>query len=203
MGVVCVALIVRLVEPGSPLAGAIAGSGLALPFLLFLFLVRRMGYVKQRPFGAAIGSGTCLALTILGLYVLRRFDGVIPFSAFLLVGVASLAGSFAVLRQIGVGAIRKTSFADEPAAWTSVLRENWRYGRWMVGSTILYSISGQVQMFFAAGFLGIGCSGNIEGDDAARFGDNPSGYRCRAARAAGIVVRLWTRADRAACGRRR
>ncbi len=182
VGVVCVALIVRLVEPGSPLAGAIAGSGLALPFLLFLFLVRRMGYVKQRPFGAAIGSGTCLVLTILGLYVLRRFDGVIPFSAFLLVGVASLGGSFAVLRQIGVGAIRKTSVADEPAAWTSVLRENWRYGRWMVGSTILYSISGQVQMFFAAGFLGLGAAGIL------RATMLPASAITQAVTAAGLLV---------------
>jgi O-antigen/teichoic acid export membrane protein len=182
VGVVCVALVVRLVEPGSPLAGAIAGSGVALPFLLFLFLVRRMGYVKQRPFAAAIGSGTCLVLTILGLCALRRFDGVMPFSVFLLVGVASLAGSCAVLRQTGIGAIRKSSVVDEPTAWTSVLRENWRYGRWMVGSTILYSISGQVQMLFAAGFLGLGAAGIL------RAMMLPASVITQAVTAAGLLV---------------
>src|ERR1035438_9049517 len=56
-GVVIVALVVWLIAPASPLAGAIAGSGLALPFLLFLFLARRICYVRQLPRLATLGSG--------------------------------------------------------------------------------------------------------------------------------------------------
>jgi hypothetical protein len=161
VGVVCAGLVVWLIAPASPLAGAIAGSGLALPFLLMLFLARRICYIRQRPVIATLGSGCCFVMTVCGLYALRSFDGVSPFSVFLLVGVASLAGSCVVLRQIGIAAFRTRSVVDERIAWTSALRENWSYGRWLVGSTILYSISGQVQMFLAAAFLGLGAAGTL------------------------------------------
>ncbi len=160
VAVVCVAAIVRLVAPTSALGGAIAGSGLALPFLLSLFLARRMCYVRQRPFIAAFGSGCGLLFGLVGLYVLRHFGWLSPFSVFLLMGVASLVGSCVVLRQIGVGALREVGVCDERRiTWTSALKENWAYGRWLVGSTILYSVSGQVQMISAAAFLGLGAAG--------------------------------------------
>jgi len=159
-GVACVAVAVWLVEPASPLAGAIAGSGLALPFLLSLFLARRMCYVRQRPFTATLGSGCCLVLALIGLYMLRHFGWVSPCSVFLLVGVASLVGSGVVLRQVGVGALWEVGISDgRRITWASALRENWAYGRWLVGSTILYSVSGQVQMFLAGAFLGLGAAG--------------------------------------------
>ena len=159
-GVACVAVAVWLVEPASPLAGAIAGSALALPFLLSLFLARRMCYVSQRPFTATLGSGCCLVLALVGLYMLRHFGWVSPCSVFLLVGVASLVGSGVVLRQVGVGALWEVGISDgRRIPWASALRENWAYGRWLVGSTILYSVSGQVQMFLAGAFLGLGAAG--------------------------------------------
>jgi hypothetical protein len=161
VGVVCTGLVVRLIAPASPLAGAIAGSGLALPFLLLLFLARRICYVRQRPVIATLGSGSCFVLTVCGLYALRSFDRVSPFLVFLLVGAASLAGSCVVLRQIGIAVFRTGSVVNERIAWTSALRENWSYGRWLVGSTILYSLSGQVQMFLAAAFLGLGAAGTL------------------------------------------
>ena len=161
VSVVCAGLVVWLIAPASPLAAAIAGSGLALPFLLMLFLARRICYIRQRPVIAVLGSGSCFVMTVCGLYALRSFDGVSPFSVFLLVGVASLAGSCVVLRQIGIAAFRTRSVVDERIAWTSALRENWSYGRWLVGSTILYSISGQVQMFLAAALLGLGAAGTL------------------------------------------
>ncbi len=143
--------------PHSPLAGAILGSALALPFLLFLWLVRRMCYVLQRPPAAILGSGSCLLSVLLGLYALRTLDRLTPFSAFLLIGSGSLLGSCLVLRQIRGSAQRDSS--RPRVAWPAALRENWSYGRWLVGSTILYSVSGQVQMFLAAGFLGLGAAG--------------------------------------------
>jgi O-antigen/teichoic acid export membrane protein len=159
VGVICMAVLVRLVAPTSALSGAIAGSGVALPFLLSLFLARRMGYVRQRPVTAAVGSGCCLMLALLGLYVFRHFGWVNPFSVFVLVGVASLAGSCVILRELGVGSFREARVSGESIAWTSTLRESWTYGRWLVGSTILYSVSGQVQTFLAAAFLGLGAAG--------------------------------------------
>lgn len=150
-------VIVWRIEPQSPLVGAILGSGLALPFLLLLWLARRMCYVLRRPLTAILGSCSCLSFVFLGLYALRHFGLLGPFSAFLLIGGGSFAGSYLVLRQLGMSATRAISGAR--AAWVSVLRENWSYGRWLVGSTVFYSIAGQVQMFLTAAFLGLGAAG--------------------------------------------
>jgi O-antigen/teichoic acid export membrane protein len=182
VGVMLAALVVWRIAPTSPLAGAIAGSGLALPCLLFLFLGRRMCYVRQQPVTATLGSGVCLALTIVGLYGMRRFDQVHPFAAFVLLGVASLAGAGVVLRRIGVGVFREAAAADEPIRWTCALRENWSYGRWLVGSTILYSVSGQVQMFLAAAFLGLSAAGIL------RAMMLPAAVVTQAVTAAGLLV---------------
>ena len=150
------ALVWRFV-PQSPLVGAILGSALALPFLLFLWLARRMCYVLQRPAIATLGSGACLGVVLLGLYALRDLDWLTPFTAFLLIGGGSLAGSSLVLFQLRERLARNG--LRKQLSWQSVLRENWNYGRWLVGTAILYPISGQVQMFLAAAVLGLGSAG--------------------------------------------
>jgi O-antigen/teichoic acid export membrane protein len=160
-GVVCFSLVVWFVAPTSALAGAFAGSGLALPFLLFLFLARRMCYVTQRPLFAVLGSGCCLLLVLVGLYALRRFEGSSPFFVFLLMGAASLVGSCLILRELGLRMFRQDRSSGKRIPWGSVLAESWSYGRWLVGSTVLYSVSGQVQMFLAAAFLGLGAAGTL------------------------------------------
>ena len=80
-----------------------------------------------------------------------------PFYAFLLIAAGSLLGSLLIL-----GRINNILMDAKPEAgilWGSTLRENFSYGRWLIGSTILYSVSGQVQMFLAAAFLGLGPAG--------------------------------------------
>ena len=106
----CIAALVWLLAPESALAGAIAGSALALPFLLSLFLARRMCYVRQRPFTATLGSGCCLVLALVGLYMLRHFERVSPFLVFVLVGAASFVGSCLVFREVGVGTFHAAGF---------------------------------------------------------------------------------------------
>ena len=60
------------VEPRNPLVGAILGAAFALPFLLLLWLARRMCYVVQLPSTAVAGSGSYLGITYAGLFVLAR-----------------------------------------------------------------------------------------------------------------------------------
>jgi hypothetical protein len=182
VGVICVAWLVWRIAPNSPLGGAIAGSGLALPFMLLLFVARRICYVRRCPRVAALGSGCCLALTIAGLYGLRYLNHVSPFLVFILVGMASFAGSYEVLRRIGVSTSAVGAIGSERTTWRFVLIENWRYGRWLVGSTILYSISGQVQMFLAAGLLGLGAAGIL------RAMMLPASVMTQAVTAAGLLV---------------
>jgi len=145
------------ITPQSPLVGAIFGSALALPFLLLVWLARRMCYILQRPGIAILGSATCLATVLLGLYLLRHLNALGPFYAFLLMGAGSLLGSAVVL-----GRIKNILMQARPQMripWSDILCENFSYGRWLIGSTALYSVLGQVQMFVAAALLGLGSAG--------------------------------------------
>jgi O-antigen/teichoic acid export membrane protein len=145
-----------VVVPGSPLVGAIFGSALMLPLLLLLWLVRRMCYVLQQPGVAVAGTASYLVLIIAGLAALRHFGWATPFLSFLLMGAGSLVASGILLARF--------SFFGGPQApsdisWRSALRENWIYGRWLVGSTTLYSISNQTQTYLVAAMLGLGAAG--------------------------------------------
>jgi O-antigen/teichoic acid export membrane protein len=150
-------LVIWRVAPGSPLTGAVTGGGLALPFLLLAWLARRMCYIVQRPAMAVVGSGIYLLFVLAGLWMLWRFGRVGSFTAFLLMGCGSILTSALLFWRLGLGA-GETGVKPE-VSWRAVLRENWTYGRWLVGSTVLFSISSQTQMLLAAGLLGLGAAG--------------------------------------------
>ncbi len=144
------------VNPQNWLAGAIVGSALALPFLLWLWLVRRMCYVLQRPSTAVLGSSVYAGYVFCGLFVLHGLHRINPLSAFLVMGSGSFLAAWALWRVLGVpGGATKNEGHPLKRTW----RENWRYGRWLVGSTALSSAANQIQMFVVAGALGLGAAG--------------------------------------------
>jgi O-antigen/teichoic acid export membrane protein len=145
-----------LVRPDSPLVGAIFGSAFMLPVLLLLWLVRRMCYVLLRPSLAVAGTASYLVLIIAGLATLRYFGWATPLLAFLLMGAASLVASAVLLARIGF--FRGPGVSSD-ISWRAALREDWTYGRWLVGSVVLYSASSQVQIFFVSALLGLGAAG--------------------------------------------
>lgn len=149
--------IVWRIAPHTPLVGAVAGSGLALPFLLFLWLVRRLCYVMHRPSAAILGSAAYLSLVVSGLYLLRALGKLSPFSAFALTGSASFLAAVLVIRRLQFPSNSAQTVAH--VSWRTALRENWTYGRWLLGGTVLYSVSAQTQMVLAASLLGLGAAG--------------------------------------------
>jgi O-antigen/teichoic acid export membrane protein len=151
------AAILWRIAPQSPLVGAIAGAGAALPFLLFLWLARRMCYVLQLPALAVRGSAFYFVFAILTLFGLRYFHELSPLNVFLSTGFASLLGAVVVMRRIGMKD-RRGECRVAPSRRT-VLLENWVYGRWLVGSAVLYALCTYSQMFFVAGSLGLGAAG--------------------------------------------
>jgi O-antigen/teichoic acid export membrane protein/ribosomal protein L37AE/L43A len=146
-----------LMAPENPLGGALIGSGLALPSLLLLWLVRRMCYVLQRPSIAVLGSGFYLSFVLVGLFLLRHFDMVSPLTAFLLTGAGSLLSAAVLWRKLDNNGTQRPR--GERSMCRQVLRENWIYGRWLVGSTVLNSVSTQVQMFLVASTAGLAAAG--------------------------------------------
>jgi O-antigen/teichoic acid export membrane protein len=153
----CVAVAFALVGRAHDLAWALSGSALALPFLLLLWLVRRMCYVVHRPFMASWGSATYLIFVVLGLFLLHTNNRLSPFSAFLLIGTASVPAVVVLLRRLGV--IGET-FRQGPD-WRQVASENWAYGRWLVAGTVLFTVTTQIQTYFAAVFLGLVAAGTL------------------------------------------
>ena len=150
-------LTLRHFSPGNSLVGATLGGGIALPFMLLLWLARRMCYIVQRPVIAAIGSASYLLLVAAGLLLLKHFASLGSFTAFALLGAGSLLSSIILVCLLG---IFKSSPTTLPSiSWRSALKENWTYGRWLVGSILLFSISSQAQTFLAAASLGLGAAG--------------------------------------------
>jgi O-antigen/teichoic acid export membrane protein len=150
-------LILWRVTPHSPLVGAMFGSAMVLSLLLLIWLARRMCYVMQRPGVAVVGSAAYSVFIIAGLSLLRLAGKVSPFSVFLLMGAGSLFATWVLLQRLGIkvaGSVSETSIS-----WRAVLRENWVYGRWLVGSTVLWSVATQAQMFLVAAILGLGAAG--------------------------------------------
>jgi O-antigen/teichoic acid export membrane protein len=147
------------VAPTSPLGGAVLGAGLTLPFLLLAWLARRLYYVVQRPALAAAGSGFYLCFVVVGLFVLGHYGWLGSFTAFLLMGCGSILASGLLLWRLGL--LKYGPSEGSEVSWRSALRENWTYGRWLVGSTVLSSMSSQTQTFLAAGILGLGAAGTL------------------------------------------
>lgn len=145
------------ISPRSSLLGAVFGSALALPFLLLLWLVRRMCYVLQRPSLAVFSSSFYLCFVVAGLFLLHYFHVVTPFTAFALTGSGSLLAGCVLLYQLR--RYTRDASGDPLLTLPSVLRENWGYGRWLVGSTVLGAISTQTQTFLVAGTIGLGSAG--------------------------------------------
>jgi O-antigen/teichoic acid export membrane protein len=152
-------LILRMFVPGSHLIPAILGVAIALPFLLLLWLTRRMCYVMQRPSVAVIGSSSYIAFVLVGMLVLAHFSKIGPFSAFAVMGLGSILGSCLLFR--GLGLLQPDLLAHSGISWRLALNENWNYGRWLVGSTILYYILTQTQMLLVAAWVGLAAAGTL------------------------------------------
>jgi O-antigen/teichoic acid export membrane protein len=148
------ALLMSLLGVTHGLVKATAASAFALPFFLMLWLVRRLAYMLQRPALAGFASAGYFVLIVCGLLLLHRYHGLSPATAFLLMGTAGLLCVVLPLRQLGL-----LKRADPSCSWTTVARENWKYGRWLVLSTALFSVAGQTQIYLTAALLGLGTAG--------------------------------------------
>jgi O-antigen/teichoic acid export membrane protein len=173
-------LVLRQLVPVQSLTEAIVGGSLALPFLLLAWLGRRMCYVMQRPALAVQGSALYTGLIAVGLAVLAHVGYLGAFTAFILMGCGSAVVACFLLWRLGVFSL-KLSVA-KGVRWRAVLRENWSYGRWLVGSTVLFSVSSQAQMFFAAGILGLSAAGIL------RAMQLPSLVMTQVTTAAGLLI---------------
>ncbi len=147
--------VMRAVGVQRELLTATVGSALALPFLLLLWLVRRMCYVVQNPSIAACSSLVYISLMLAGILVLRAQKSLSPFSTFLWIGAASVIAAVWPLSEIGI--LRAGRAGACPLG--PVIRESWNYGRWLVASTTLLSVASQAQTYIVAALIGLSAAG--------------------------------------------
>ena len=143
---------------GGPLPGALFGAGLALPFILLLWLARRLCCILERPVSAMPGSVCNLVVLLGGLLALQATHKTALFLVFLLLGFASLCAALLIFHhlQIGLDETRPCS-----VNWLSAAAENWRYGRWLLGGAVCLASLSQTPVLLAPVFLGFAATGRM------------------------------------------
>jgi hypothetical protein len=152
------AALLALFGYGGPLPGALFGAGLALPFILLLWLARRMCCILERPVSAMPRSVCNLVVLLGGLLALQATHKTTLFLVFLLLGFASLCAALLIFHhlQIGLDETRPCSFN-----WLSAAAENWRYGRWLLGGAVCLASLSQTPVLLAPVFLGFAATGRM------------------------------------------
>jgi O-antigen/teichoic acid export membrane protein len=135
---------------------AFYGLAISLPFLLLLWLLRRLCYVAAGPAAALALSFAYAPLLIGGLFLLRHWAEPSPFAAFLVMGVASLAASAAAWQKLGLSGGWSGS---RTGACLELARTHWQYGKWLGATSMLTFGATQLQTFLVAGYLGLAAAG--------------------------------------------
>jgi O-antigen/teichoic acid export membrane protein len=120
---------------GPEVAAALLALAVATPLILLLWLIRRVCYMRNKPYLGASGGLFYMAVLMGGAYVLFRLEWLSSPAAFILMGVASAASALWIRSRLPA-ASREGSreFRKEIAA------QHWQYGRWAVGTGLLGSV---------------------------------------------------------------
>jgi len=130
-----VVLLLPLFTSDRALKSALWGVCFGAPLILFYWTCRRAAYLKFSPGLAVMGSATyCFTVLILAL-VLRH--SLSPLVGFLIQAIAAIPAALLLFAMMKPGADPQPSPAN-----AKVIGEHWRYGRWVMGSTIVTWISG-------------------------------------------------------------
>ncbi len=122
------------------LPSAFWGVSIGMPWMLLFWLWRRAAYLELRPdiavFGAAANAFTFVTL----IFLFHARGWLSPFTAFALQAIAGIVASavliFLCRPRLAV------SWADEPMS--IVLKQHWRYGRWVVVTALVFWLAGDV-----------------------------------------------------------
>lgn len=157
--VICVLALV-LFATGSPVATSILSLGAALPFILLLLFFRQACYLETRPERALAGSLLYAIALLLGLLVLRSAGWTSSYSGFLILAMASLAGSLVTWGLLG-RQISGLNAAGPPLRWSDVIAEHWGYGKWIMVASIAHGVGNLLYLPLIGAFDGLGEAGAL------------------------------------------
>jgi O-antigen/teichoic acid export membrane protein len=133
-------------------SSVLISTGLALPFLLLIWLVRRAFYVIQKPSGALFTSVLYTIFLAIGLWALKPVSIV---TIFPLMGAASLFGSVLMLVFGGLVETDASKFFD---LHEQVLHQ-FHYGKPLFIAAFLYTAGSQFQVFVTGSLVSISSAG--------------------------------------------
>jgi O-antigen/teichoic acid export membrane protein len=130
-------------------------AGLALPFIFFLWVVRRTFYVRRQLKGALFSSVLYAFLVLGGLFVAHRFGLESSLTGFGLMGAASLLSGLITLLWWRKGLARGKMFVQ----MNKVMSSHWHFGKWALAAAALAVAAGQVQILLTASMIDLEAAG--------------------------------------------
>lgn len=134
------------------LAAALFGLALALPFLLFLWLVRMAPYVLHKPQQATLAGAVYLSVLLAAVFLINRYAQFSVQAAFLGMAGASLVAGVCITARLDVhlfsSAVGKPLLKD-------IIDEHWKYGRWAVATSVLAWVPGQAYYLLLPLWVGL------------------------------------------------
>ncbi len=149
---ICIWICMPIFRWNADLIGAVTGFGIAIPFILLFWLLRRICYLEFRPKYALMG-GICYAALLFIFIMSLRFLGFLsPLFSFIAIAVSS---TFSSLILFGVLRPDMKGLASPAFGMKSIARPHWKYGKWVIATVLVYWISGNAYYFMANAFLGL------------------------------------------------
>lgn len=131
----------------------IIGTGIFLPLMLLMWLARRSCYISGRPGWAFISSLVYSFVLISGAFIQHNQERPPnPLYWYLLLGIASFAGSLLIYVNPSIVSFRKSN-------WLPLLYEQWSFGKWIMLAAFLNFAGTQIQLVLLATQLGLDQAG--------------------------------------------
>jgi O-antigen/teichoic acid export membrane protein len=123
--------------------------GASAPFLLLPWLIRRSFYFLNKPLMAAMTSLQYAFFLLVILFIARQVFELKSTSIYIIMAGAALLSSAVffifIRRHKGAGKLKLSQ----------VLKQNWRYGKWIMLNGLLVSLAIQIQLFITGSSLGL------------------------------------------------
>jgi O-antigen/teichoic acid export membrane protein len=152
-GLVGSGLVLSLSEGSTDLGRSLLALGIVVSFVLFRDFVRRVNFAHLQPGAALILDSLVTALQLIGLFALVWTNELTVARTFLVIGVA--AGVPAVAWVV-VG--RKDLKVSRPVVARD-LSKNWKFGKWLLMSGTLWSLSFYLYPWLLAAMHGPAATG--------------------------------------------
>jgi O-antigen/teichoic acid export membrane protein len=151
-GLAAAAVVAMLLR--SSLAGALFALAIAAPFILLFWLLRAECYLEARPGRALRGSFAYGLVAFAALVVVVRGRHVSSSAAYLCIALASLAAVLCLFPSVGLKR-EDVAWSTMRRQWGVIAPENWRYGKWVTGSAVVYWLSGTLYLPLLGSFAGL------------------------------------------------